>query len=85
MILAARTSHSVHYGELVIGILVAMGGSMLALNVRGCADMAADFLENRTFSTSYRNETFLRVPAGFFAILGYIIALTNLRIMFLGF
>lgn len=85
MILAARTSHSVNYGELAIGALVAICGSVLALNVRGCAEVAADFLGNRAFSAYHRNELFLRFPAGFFAIFGFIVALMNLRILFFGF
>ena len=47
MMLAARTSHSVNYGELAIGVLVAISGSVLALNVRGCAEVATDFLGDK--------------------------------------
>ncbi|MEU8627644.1 hypothetical protein [Streptomyces sp. NPDC048669] len=85
MILAARTSHSVNYGELTIGAIVAIFGSVLALNTRGCAEAAADFLGNKAFPALYHNEIFLRVPAAFFAILGLIFALINIKILFFGF
>lgn len=85
MILAARTSHSVSYGELAIGMLVAILGSVVALNIRGCAEIVADFVGNRLFSAFYRNELFLRIPAAFFAALGLMFASVNLKILIFGF
>lgn len=85
MILAARTSHSVNYGELIIGAVVAILGSVLALNIRGWAEVAADFLGDKVFSALYHNEIFLRIPAAFFAILGFVFALINVKILFFGF
>lgn len=83
--LAARTSHSVNYGELIGGVVVALFGSVLALNVRGCAEVTADFLGDRLLPALHRNEILLRIPAAFFAILGIIFALVNLKILFFDF
>ncbi|WNF28691.1 hypothetical protein RI138_18680 [Streptomyces sp. C11-1] len=83
--LAARTSHSVNYGELAVGSLIAVIGSLLALNVRGCAEFAADFLGAKVFSAFYRNDLILRIPAGFFAMAGLGFSLINLKILFFGF
>lgn len=85
MALAARTSHSVNYGELIAGVLVAVIGSLLAFNVRGCAEAVADFLGERTFSAFYRNDIALRLPAGFAAIMGAVFAFNNIKILLFGF
>lgn len=85
MVLAARTSHSVNYGELTIGTVVAVLGSALALNTRGLAETASDFLGDKVFPALHHNGILLRVPAAFFAILGAIIALLNIKILFFGF
>ncbi|WP_073882871.1 hypothetical protein [Streptomyces sp. CB00316] len=85
MLIAARTSHSVNYGELFIGGLVAIVGSLLALNVRGWAESVADFLGSRVFSAFHHNDLILRIPAGFFATLGALISLINLKILIFGF
>ncbi|MFD6587718.1 hypothetical protein ACFWED_12625 [Streptomyces anulatus] len=85
VVLAARTSHSVNYGELVGGALFALLGTMLALNVRGCAETASDFLGNRLLSAFSHNDLILRVPAAAFAILGSILFLINLKILLFGF
>ncbi|MFG2508583.1 hypothetical protein ACGFOW_24090 [Streptomyces rubiginosohelvolus] len=85
VVLAARTSHSVNYWELFGGALVAFLGLMLALNVRGCAETASDFLGDRVFSAFYHNDLILRAPAAIFALLGAILSLINLKILFFGF
>ncbi|MDX3682599.1 MULTISPECIES: hypothetical protein [unclassified Streptomyces] len=73
------------YAELIIGVLVTIIGSTLALNIRGCAEMAADFVGNTLFSAFHHNEVFLRIPAAFFATLGLIFALMNLKVLIFGF
>lgn len=85
IILAARTLHSVNYGELISGAVVAILGSVLALNIRGWAEVAADFLGDKVFSALYHNEILLRIPAAFFAILGLISASVNVKILLFGF
>ncbi|MEU0619730.1 hypothetical protein ABZ329_02525 [Streptomyces rubiginosohelvolus] len=85
LILAARTSHSVSYGELGVGVLLAVFGSLLALNVRGWAEAASDFLGSRVFPAFHHNDLILRIPAGFFAVGGVILASINLKILFFGF
>ncbi|NEB38264.1 hypothetical protein [Streptomyces sp. SID14515] len=85
LILAARTSHSVSYGELTAGVLLAVFGSLLALNVKGWAEVASDFLGRRMFSAFHHNDLILRIPAGFFAVGGVILASINLKILFFGF
>lgn len=84
-LLAARTSHSVNYGELITGALVATFGSVLALNVRGCAEVVADFPGTWISSAFYRNDHSLRIPAALFAVWGSVSALINLEILFFGF
>ncbi|MEV5162834.1 hypothetical protein, partial [Streptomyces sp. NPDC053728] len=66
-------------------LLVAFLGLMLALNVRGCAEAASDFLGGRVFSAFYHNDLILRAPAAVFALLGAILSLINLKILFFGF
>ncbi|WLQ35432.1 hypothetical protein P8A18_19275 [Streptomyces castrisilvae] len=85
MVLAARTSHSVNYGELIAGVLVAVIGSLLAFNIRGCAEAVADFLGEMIFSAFYRNDLILRLPAGFAAIMGTAFAFINIKILLFGF
>ncbi|MFC8536776.1 hypothetical protein ACFUJY_23040 [Streptomyces sp. NPDC057249] len=85
MILAARTSHSVNYGELFIGAAVAITGSLLAFNIRGCAESVAKFLGNKGISAFYLNSLILRLPSAFFAILGAAFTFMNLKILFFGF
>lgn len=85
ILLAARTSHSVNYGELIIGVLVATFGSVLALNFRGCAEVVVDFLGTWMFSAFYHNDHSLRIPAAIFAVWGFIVELINLKILFFGF
>ncbi|MFE7623864.1 hypothetical protein [Streptomyces sp. NPDC057509] len=85
MILAARTSHSADYGELIAGVLVAVIGSLLAFNIRGCAEAVADFLGERIFSAFYRNDIALRLTAGFAALMGTIFAFINTKILLFGF
>ncbi|MBM7442022.1 hypothetical protein [Streptomyces sp. HB132] len=58
---------------------------MLALNIRGCAGVAADFLGDKLLPAFHRNELLLRVPAAFFAVLGFVLFLVNLKIIFFGF
>ncbi|MFF8743405.1 MULTISPECIES: hypothetical protein [Streptomyces] len=84
-IAAARTSHSASYGELAAGLLLAVGGSLLAFNVKGWAEIVSDFLGNRLFSAFYHNDLALRLPAGFFAVFGAILTSINLKILFFGF
>lgn len=84
-IAVARTSHSASYGELAAGLLLAVGGSLLAFNVKGWAEVVSDFLGSRLFSAFYHNDLALRLPAGFFAIFGAILASINLKILFFGF
>ncbi|MGY5001493.1 hypothetical protein [Streptomyces griseus] len=85
LILAARTSHSANYGELAVGVLLAVFGSLLALNVKGCSETVADFLGNRIISAFHHNDLILRIPAAFFAVGGVILASINLKILFFGF
>ncbi|MFH9266031.1 hypothetical protein ACH4KN_17495 [Streptomyces sp. NPDC017546] len=85
LIIAARISHSVSYGELAVGVLIAFFGTLLALNVKGCAEVASDFLGRGMLSAFYHNDHILRIPAGFFAAFGVILALINLKILFFGF
>lgn len=85
MILAARTSHSVNYGELIMGVVVAIIGSLLAFNIRGCAEVAADFLGDKVFSAFHHNDIILRLPAVFAAIAGAVFALENMKVLFFGF
>ncbi|MEV7115132.1 hypothetical protein [Streptomyces anulatus] len=84
ILVAARTSHSVNYGELVIGAFIALFGSLLAFNIKGCAEVVADFL-GRMVSAFHHNDLVLRIPAGFFAVAGIILVLVNLKIAFFGF
>lgn len=85
LILAARTSHLVRYGELAVGVLLAVFGSLFALNVKGWAEVASDFLGRVMFSAFYHNDLILRIPAGFFAVGGVILTSINLKILFFGF
>ncbi|WP_030737248.1 hypothetical protein [Streptomyces griseus] len=84
-IAVARTSHSASYGELAARLLLAVGGSLLAFNVKGWAEVVSDFLGSRLFSAFYHNDLALRLPAGFFAVFGTILASINLKILFFGF
>ncbi|MYY02562.1 MULTISPECIES: hypothetical protein [unclassified Streptomyces] len=85
IILAARTSHSVNYGELIGGVVVAIIGFLLALNVRGCAEVVADFLGDKVFSAFHHNDIILRLPAAFAVIMGAVFAVKNIKILFFGF
>ncbi|MCX4489572.1 hypothetical protein OG890_37430 [Streptomyces anulatus] len=84
ILVAARTSHSVNYGELVIGAFIALFGSLFALNVRGCAEFVVDFL-GRLISAFHHNDLVLRIPAGFLAVAGTVLVLINLKIALFGF
>ncbi|MFD7421911.1 hypothetical protein ACFV6M_15905 [Streptomyces californicus] len=75
----------VSLGELAAGLLLAVGGSLLAFNVKGWAEVVSDFLGSRLFSAFYHNDLALRLPAGFFAVFGAILASINLKILFFGF
>jgi len=57
----------------------------LALNVRGCAEVVADFLGTWISSAFYRNDHSLRIPAALFAVWGSIVTSINLKILFFGF
>ncbi|MFG2408119.1 hypothetical protein ACGFR8_28025 [Streptomyces brevispora] len=74
-----------NYGELIVGVVVAIIGSLLAFNTRGCAEVAADFMGDKVFSAFYRNEIVLRVTAAFFAIMGAVFASINIKILLFGF
>ncbi|MER6409235.1 hypothetical protein ABT269_38515 [Streptomyces viridosporus] len=74
-----------NYGELITGALVAIFGFVLALNVRGCAEVVADFLGTWISSAFHHNDHSLRIPAALFAVWGSILALINLKILFFGF
>lgn len=84
ILVAARTSHSVNYGELVIGAFMTLFGSLLALNVKGCAEIVTDFF-GMLISAFHHNDLLLRIPAGFFAVAGTVFVVINLKIAFFGF